>query len=57
MQVDYFDFGVPVDVKAPPADQVTDLGGAAATSLGASLTDADTQGARMAIARSGTPPR
>jgi hypothetical protein len=25
MQMDFFDFGVPVDIEAPPADQVTDI--------------------------------
>jgi hypothetical protein len=35
VQVDYFDFGVPVDVTAPPAGQVADLGGLGNT-LGAS---------------------
>jgi hypothetical protein len=27
VQLDYFDFGVPVNVEAPPKDQVADLGG------------------------------
>ena len=35
VQVDYFDFGVPVDVTVPPAGQVADLGGLGNT-LGAS---------------------
>jgi hypothetical protein len=35
MQFDYFDYGTPIDVKAPPADQVADLGGLS-SSLGAS---------------------
>jgi len=35
MQIDYFDYGTPADVQAPPDDQVADLGGLG-SSLGAS---------------------
>lgn len=34
-RVDYYDFGVHVDLKAPPASQVTDLGGLGAAVSGA----------------------
>jgi hypothetical protein len=35
MQFDYFDYGTPADVQAPPADQVADLSGLASSGLGA----------------------